>query len=77
MEARALSRKRSVDSVYLGMSPPTYLTVNETAEILRCTPEYVRRLLRHGKLPKFQPARKMVRVRLADVAKFMGDKLSK
>jgi hypothetical protein len=57
------------------MSPPTYLTVRETAEILRCTDAYVRLLLKHGKLRKFQPAKKLVRVRLADICKFMGDKL--
>ena len=61
--------------VYYRMSIPTYLTVREVANILRCTPEYVRLLLRHGKLPKFQPAKKLVRIRLADVARFMGDKL--
>jgi len=57
------------------MSEPIYLTVRETAEILRCTDAYVRLLLKHGKLPKFQPAKKLVRIRLADVARFMGDKL--
>jgi excisionase family DNA binding protein len=63
------------DTIYYRMSPPTYLTVRETAEILRCTDAYVRLLLKNGKLPKFQPAKKMVRIRLADVCKFMGNKL--
>ena len=32
------------------MSDPTYLTVAETAAILRCHPETVRRMLRRGDL---------------------------
>src|ERR1700757_4371869 len=71
-DERRLCKCRA-DSLYSVMPPATYLTVNETAEILRCTTDYVRRLIKTGRLRKFQPAKKMVRLRLGDVARFMGE----
>jgi hypothetical protein len=36
--------------------PPLYLTTNEVAEILKCTPEYVRILAKNGRLQKLKPS---------------------
>jgi excisionase family DNA binding protein len=55
--------------------PPLYLTTNEVAEILKCTPEYVRILAKTGGLQKLKPAKRMVRFRLGGVAKFMQSKM--
>jgi hypothetical protein len=55
--------------------PPLYLTTNEVTEILKCTPEYVRILAKTGRLQKLKPAKRMVRFRVGDAAKFMQSKM--
>jgi len=47
------------------------LTKKEAAAYLRCTPRYIERVCRAGRLVAYKPTRKLWRVRRSDLEKFL------
>jgi excisionase family DNA binding protein len=57
------SRRWDVDAVIL--------TKREAADYLRCTPRYLERQIRAGRLKALKPTGKLVRIRRADLDAFL------
>lgn len=60
-------------------SPTSYeseklLEVSQVAEILKVTPQYVRKLINSGKLPAQNFGERMTRVKESDLKKYLNDK---
>jgi excisionase family DNA binding protein len=47
------------------------LTEKEAAAFLRCTPRYIERQVRQGRLRAYRPTLKLVRFKEADLLKFL------
>ena len=47
------------------------LTKREAADYLRCTPRYLERQIRAGRLKALKPTGKLVRIRRSDLEKFL------
>jgi excisionase family DNA binding protein len=58
-----VSRPRGVDSVIL--------TKQEAANYVRCTPRYLERQIRAGRLKALKPTGKLVRIRRSDLDAFL------
>jgi len=58
-------------SVETANSAIQYLTKREAAEILSCTPRYIERQVKAGRLRALKPTGKLVRIRLRDLDKFL------
>lgn len=50
------------------------LTIDETAELLRCTRQTVTRMLKRGELTRIVISRQMVRIPKASVQKFLRER---
>jgi excisionase family DNA binding protein len=48
-----------------------YLTKREAADLLSCTPRYIERQVKAGRLRALKPTGKFVRIRLRDLDKFL------
>jgi excisionase family DNA binding protein len=48
-----------------------YLTKREAAELLSCTPRYIERQVKAGRLRALKPTGKLVRIRLRDLEAFL------
>ena len=49
----------------------TILTKQEAADYLRCTPRYIERQVRAGRLRALKPTGKLVRIRRSDLEAFL------
>ena len=49
----------------------TILTKKEAAAFLRCTPRYIERQVRQGRLRAYRPTLKLVRFRQSDLLRFL------
>ena len=54
-----------------GAQLPAILTKREAASYLRCTPRYIERVIRAGRLKAQKPTGKLVRIRLTELEKFL------
>ena len=50
---------------------PVILTKREAANYVRCTPRYIERQIRAGRLKALKPTGKLVRIRRTDLEKFL------
>jgi excisionase family DNA binding protein len=60
-------------AVYLqaGAEIPAILTKREAANYARCTPRYLERQIRAGRLRALKPTSKLLRIRLKDLEAFL------
>jgi excisionase family DNA binding protein len=54
-----------------GTETPAILTKQQAAEYVRCTPRYLENQIRAGRLKALKPTGKLLRIRRADLAKFL------
>lgn len=54
-----------------GTEIPAILTKQQAAEYVRCTPRYLERQIRAGRLKALKPSTKLVRIRLRDLDAFL------
>jgi len=54
-----------------GAQIPAVLTKQEAAEYLRCTPRYIERQVRAGRLVAYKPTGKLWRIRRCDLDAFL------
>jgi len=50
---------------------PVILTKREAANYVRCTPRYIERQIRAGRLKALKPTGKLLRIRLSDLDAFL------
>jgi excisionase family DNA binding protein len=50
---------------------PVILTKREAANYVRCTPRYIERQIRAGRLKALKPTGKLVRIRRSDLERFL------
>jgi excisionase family DNA binding protein len=55
----------------VGAQLPTILTKQEAANFIRCTPRYLERQIRAGRLKALKPTGKLVRIRRSDLDAFL------
>jgi excisionase family DNA binding protein len=67
-----MARLKTDSSAETENSAIQYLTKREAAEILSCTPRYLERQIRAGRLRALKPTGKLVRIRLRDLDAFLA-----
>ena len=54
-----------------GAQLPIFFTKQEAADFIRCTPRYIERQIRAGRLRALKPTGKLVRIRRSDLEAFL------
>ncbi len=54
-----------------GAEIPAILTKRQAADYVHCTPRYLENMIRAGRLRALKPTGKLLRIRLADLEKFL------
>jgi excisionase family DNA binding protein len=68
---KTASRRAHTGHVSDTWSNQTLLTLSQAAQYVLCTPRYLQKQIRAGRLRALKPTGKLVRIRVSDLEKFL------